>query len=220
MIARVCDTMQVGLGTDIAGGYSPSMLVAQRMAVVNSHALKAAALMYGTWRAQEQQQQQEGGQQLQQQQQQEDGQQQQQGDDLWQGQQQEREQQPSKVQRPGEQQQQQQQLKGSTAGSKRAASVIANPAVAAAAAAHMLTWEDALWLATKGGAAALGLQETVGYFAVGTEFDALVIDVGVPNGPFDVLIGEGQPLVMLEQFLNNGDDRNILEVYVQGRRCV
>jgi hypothetical protein len=50
--------LKVGLGTDIAGGYSPSMLQAQRMAVVNSHALKAAALMYGSWRAQEQQQQQ------------------------------------------------------------------------------------------------------------------------------------------------------------------
>jgi hypothetical protein len=51
--------VKVGLGTDIAGGYSPSMLQAQRMAVVNSHALKAAALMYGNWRAQEQQQQQQ-----------------------------------------------------------------------------------------------------------------------------------------------------------------
>eukprot|EP00879_Flechtneria_rotunda_P017315 GHRR01018139.1.p1 GENE.GHRR01018139.1~~GHRR01018139.1.p1 ORF type:complete len:422 (+),score=129.73 GHRR01018139.1:489-1754(+) len=48
----VCKTLRtgvrVGLGTDIAGGYSPSMLSAIRMAVVNSHAMKAAALMYGS----------------------------------------------------------------------------------------------------------------------------------------------------------------------------
>ncbi|KAF6259802.1 hypothetical protein COO60DRAFT_974875 [Scenedesmus sp. NREL 46B-D3] len=177
--------LKVGLGTDIAGGYSPSMLQAQRMAVVNSHALKAAALMYGGWRAQQQQQEQE-------------------------------QQQTSN----SDSDKQLEQTAGSTAGSRRAASTIGNPAVAAAAAAHMLTWEDALWLATAGGAAALDLQEKVGVFAVGMEFDALLVDVGAPDGPFDALIGQGQPLVMLEQFLNNGDDRNIAEVYVQGRRCL
>ncbi|WIA23628.1 hypothetical protein OEZ85_000333 [Tetradesmus obliquus] len=203
--------LKVGLGTDIAGGYSPSMLQAQRMAVVNSHALKAAALMYGTWRAHEQQQQETDEQQQQQQQ-------------------------TSKRQRLEQQQQQQQQqpsdrgpeqlqqAEGPTAGSKRAASSISNPAVAAAAAAHMLTWEDALWLATAGGAAALSLQETVSHFAVGMAFDALLIDAGLPGGPFDVLQAAGeevkQPLLLLEQFLNCGDDRNIAEVYVQGRRCV
>jgi hypothetical protein len=111
------------------------------------------------------------------------------------------------------------------AGSKRATSVITNPAVAAAAAAHMLSWEDALWLATAGGAAALSLKESVGYFAVGMEFDALLVDAGVPGGPFDVMMSassgqQQQLLLLLEQFLNNGDDRNITEVYVQGRRCV
>jgi hypothetical protein len=37
--------VKVGLGTDVAGGYSPSMLQAMRLAVINSHALKAATLM-------------------------------------------------------------------------------------------------------------------------------------------------------------------------------
>jgi guanine deaminase len=106
-------------------------------------------------------------------------------------------------------------------GSKQAVSVIANPAVAAAAAAHMLTWEDALWLATAGGAAALGLQEKVGCFAVGKEFDALLVEVGVAGSAFDVFENkQGRPLLLLEAFLNNGDDRNIAEVYVQGRRCI
>uniref|UniRef100_A0A383W514 Amidohydrolase-related domain-containing protein n=1 Tax=Tetradesmus obliquus TaxID=3088 RepID=A0A383W514_TETOB len=179
--------LKVSLGTDVAGGYSPSMLQAQRMAVVNSHALKAAALMYGTWRALEQQRKTDEQQQQQQQQQ-------------------------SKRQRLDEQQQQQQQqpsdsgpqqlqpAEGATAGAKRAASTHnLNPAVAAAAAAHMLTWEDALWLATAGGAAALGLRESIGHFAVGMHFDALLIDTGVAGGPFDALAGQ-QPLLLLEQF--------------------
>jgi hypothetical protein len=50
------------------------------------------------------------------------------------------------------------------------------------------------------------------------QFDALLVDVGVPGGAFDVLAGQGQPLLLLEQFLNDGDDRNIAAVYVQGRR--
>jgi hypothetical protein len=49
--------VKVGLGTDVAGGYSPSMLQAIRLAVVNSHALKAATLM--AQQKQDQQQQQE-----------------------------------------------------------------------------------------------------------------------------------------------------------------
>lgn len=85
----------------------------------------------------------------------------------------------------------------------------------------MLTWEDALWLATAGGAAALGLAHKIGTFAVGMELDALLVDGAVPGGAFDLLHSEhvSQPLLLLEHVLNNGDDRNILEVWVQGRRC-
>jgi hypothetical protein len=52
------------------------------------------------------------------------------------------------------------------------------------------------------------------------EFDALLVDVAVAVGVLGALTGQGQPLLLLEQFVNNGDDRNIAEVYVQGRRCV
>jgi hypothetical protein len=52
------------------------------------------------------------------------------------------------------------------------------------------------------------LQDEVGYFA------------GAPGSSFDVLAEQGQPLLLLEQLLNNGDDRNIIAVYVQGRQCV
>lgn len=90
----------------------------------------------------------------------------------------------------------------------------------------MLTWEDALWLATVGGARALGLHNQIGHFAVGMEFDALVVDVGVQDAGFELLHQKGfsgqrlDPLIMLESFLNNGDDRNIVQVHVQGRRCI
>jgi guanine deaminase len=102
----------------------------------------------------------------------------------------------------------------------RVSAAIANPDVSAAAAAHMLTWEDALWLATAGGAAALGLSDKVGHFAVGMEFDALLVDAGKPE-VFDLLdAAHGDaPLAMLEHFWSNGDDRNIVAVYVQGQVC-
>jgi hypothetical protein len=41
------------------------------------------------------------------------------------------------------------------------------------------------------------LQESVGHFAVGLEFNALLVDAGVPGGPFDVV--REQPLLLLEQ---------------------
>ena len=98
------------------------------------------------------------------------------------------------------------------------AAAISHPAVAAAALQHQLSWEDALYLATAGGAAALGLQGVCGHFAEGMAFDALLVDCGLPE-VFDVLQDEEQPLVLLEHFLSNGDDRNIVGVWVQGRPC-
>jgi cytosine/adenosine deaminase-related metal-dependent hydrolase len=59
----------------------------------------------------------------------------------------------------------------------------------------------------------------VGSLEAGKEFDALVIDAGGGAG-FDLFPGRDGPLQMLEKFLNNGDDRHIAAVYVQGRRVV
>lgn len=73
-------------------------------------------------------------------------------------------------------------------------------------------------MATAGGAAALGLDSVVGHFAVGMAFDALLVDCGREE-VFDVLQDPGEPIVLLEHFINNGDDRNILSVWVQGRQC-
>ncbi|KXZ46833.1 hypothetical protein GPECTOR_40g567 [Gonium pectorale] len=132
--------LKVGLGTDVAGGISPSMLSAQRMAVVNSRCLRAHKL-----------------------------------------------------------------------------AVSGGTTVTPEMEKDVITFKEALWLATVGGAQALDLADRVGTFEEGKEFDALLVDttLGGTDGPFDVFPGEDD-LERFEKFINLGDDRNLLEVYVQG----
>lgn len=59
-------------------------------------------------------------------------------------------------------------------------------------------------------------QHQVGTFEEGKEFDALLVDVNVPGGPFDIFDGDTME-DQFEKFINLGDDRNIVEVYVQGK---
>lgn len=82
-----------------------------------------------------------------------------------------------------------------------------------------LSFEEVFRLATLGGSEALSLDDQIGNFVVGKDFDALRVNVCVPDGPIDLFPGEG-PKVILEKFLNLGDDRNITEVYVAGRQVV
>uniref|UniRef100_A0A7S0VP69 Guanine deaminase n=1 Tax=Polytomella parva TaxID=51329 RepID=A0A7S0VP69_9CHLO len=131
--------LKVGLGTDIAGGMSASILSAMRSAVVNSRAIRAFNIA------------QSGG---------------------------------TKVTPEMEK--------------------------------DVITYKEALYLATMGGAESLDLADRIGSFHVGKEFDALLVDPLVPMGPFDVFEDES-PSLVVEKFLNLGDDRNILEVYVQGQ---
>lgn len=78
-----------------------------------------------------------------------------------------------------------------------------------------LTPIELLFLATLGGAQVLGLQDTIGNFVVGKAFDALVVDVG--NDPVDVF-GKETESQLLEKFLFNGNEQNLSQVYVQGRK--
>jgi guanine deaminase len=55
----------------------------------------------------------------------------------------------------------------------------------------------------------------VGSFEEGKEFDALLVDVNAEGGPFDIFDGDTIE-DQFEKFINLGDDRNIIEVYVQG----
>ncbi|XP_070760880.1 guanine deaminase [Enoplosus armatus] len=82
-----------------------------------------------------------------------------------------------------------------------------------------LTFEEVFRLATLGGSQALSLDDQTGNFEVGKDFDALRVNVAAPGGPIDLIQCDG-PKILLEKFLNLGDDRNILEVFVAGRKVV
>ncbi|RPB10017.1 Metallo-dependent hydrolase [Morchella conica CCBAS932] len=102
-----------------------------------------------------------------------------------------------------------------------------------------LSVEEALYLATRGGAEVLGLQKTVGAFEVGMEWDALLVGctfvpdeeecdededllqakqaVGGGMTPVD-LFGWENWEEMVAKWLYSGDDRNVLKVWVKGRK--
>ncbi|XP_066567262.1 guanine deaminase [Amia ocellicauda] len=82
-----------------------------------------------------------------------------------------------------------------------------------------LTYQEIFRLATLGGSQALCLEDTIGNFEVGKDFDAVLVNPSVPDSPFDVFEDETEEII-LEKFLNLGDDRNILKVYVAGKRVV
>ncbi|XP_022796869.1 guanine deaminase-like isoform X1 [Stylophora pistillata] len=79
-----------------------------------------------------------------------------------------------------------------------------------------LTYEEAFFLATLGGSQVLGLDNKTGNFEVGKDFDALFIDVEVPDSPFDCFNSDDTKDVV-QKFLYLGDDRNIRKVYVAGK---
>lgn len=80
-----------------------------------------------------------------------------------------------------------------------------------------LHYEEAFFLATLGGAQAIGLSDRIGNFVPGKAFDALVVDVNT-NTSNIITFGTETPSELLQKFLYLGDDRNIEHVYVQGRR--
>lgn len=79
-----------------------------------------------------------------------------------------------------------------------------------------LDYQQVFYLATLGGAEALGMEERIGNFAVGKAFDALIVDV-LSHDNIDCF-GIEEPLQLFEKFLYLGDDRNIEHVFVQGKR--
>ncbi|XP_074660179.1 guanine deaminase-like [Tubulanus polymorphus] len=80
-----------------------------------------------------------------------------------------------------------------------------------------LVYQDVFRLATLGGAEALCMDERLGSFEVGKEFDALLIDPHTNYSGIDAFDGDFHQ-EMFQKFLFLGDDRNIIEVYVQGRK--
>jgi guanine deaminase len=88
--------------------------------------------------------------------------------------------------------------------------------------ANKLSTEEALYLATRGGAAVVGLEEKVGGFEVGMEWDAQMISLGevqdevLEEGPVDVFGWESWG-ERVEKWVYSGDDRNTVAVWVKGR---
>ncbi|KAI8617091.1 hypothetical protein BC830DRAFT_1115278 [Chytriomyces sp. MP71] len=139
--------VKVGLGTDVSGGYSPSILDAIRQAVVAS---KMVSIGLGSG-----------------------------NEPLVQG---------------------------------------AESSNASAESYDALTFAEAFHLATVGGAESLDLQDKIGNFLVGKDFDALVVNPRADKSPVDVFEGDSV-LDVFQRFLFLGDDRNIEQVYVAGKRC-
>lgn len=82
-----------------------------------------------------------------------------------------------------------------------------------------LSLEEAFYLATLGGARVMCLDDQIGSFQVGKQFDAMVVSTTTglhsamtPRGEEDTL------RAVFEKFIMTGDDRNIANVYVRGRR--
>nr|XP_005297810.1 guanine deaminase [Chrysemys picta bellii] len=82
-----------------------------------------------------------------------------------------------------------------------------------------LTLKEAFRLATLGGSQVLGLDDVIGNFEVGKEFDALLINPKASDSPFDLFAGDTFEDI-IQKFLYLGDDRNINEVYVAGKQVV
>lgn len=89
-----------------------------------------------------------------------------------------------------------------------------------------LNYKQAIYLATLGGASALAVDNVVGNFEAGKEFDALLIDTSLfPMQNFVLSEAFGQNftpeqkvLELVQKFFFNGDDRNIFKIFVAGKQ--
>lgn len=80
-----------------------------------------------------------------------------------------------------------------------------------------LNYKDVFYMATLGGAKSLAIDKEVGNLIAGKQFDALIIDMSVSDGPLDDFMSyklEEQ----IQRFIFSGDDRNIVAVYISGRK--
>jgi guanine deaminase len=76
---------------------------------------------------------------------------------------------------------------------------------------------DAFYLSTLGGAISIGLGDKIGSFEVNKEFDGLIVDVNSKNSPIDYYKNDDLEKIF-QKFLLNGDDRNIINIFVKGKK--
>lgn len=79
-----------------------------------------------------------------------------------------------------------------------------------------ISYREAFYMATVGGAKVLGMGDVIGNFVAGKKLDCLIIDVEAPGSPVDIFEGEDVS-EKFQKFLFNGDDRNIDTVFVDGK---
>ena len=82
---------------------------------------------------------------------------------------------------------------------------------------EFLDYKGAIALATRGSARVCSLQDKVGGFDVGLQFDAIRVKMSAHHD--SVLFGFETVQDMIHKFVFLGDDRNLVQVYVKGR-CV
>ncbi|KAI1114130.1 guanine deaminase [Nemania sp. NC0429] len=80
-----------------------------------------------------------------------------------------------------------------------------------------LSIDETFYLATLGGARVCCLDDKIGNFAVGKEFDALLVDAA-NGGVMTMLEDEDSTRTIFDKFVMTGDDRNIKRVFVRGRQ--
>ncbi|KAL3481570.1 hypothetical protein BJX99DRAFT_218518 [Aspergillus californicus] len=82
-----------------------------------------------------------------------------------------------------------------------------------------LTLEEVFYLATLGGARVLCLEDRIGNFEVGKEFDAVWVSTttGLESAMTPREDGDSMRRIF-EKYMMTGDDRNVANVYVRGRR--
>lgn len=88
-----------------------------------------------------------------------------------------------------------------------------------------LAVEEALYLATRGGAKVVGLEDRIGGFEVGKEWDAQVVDLGTTVSETNLDQDSGLVEVfgrenwedLVAKWVYTGDDRNAAAVWVKGR---
>lgn len=89
-----------------------------------------------------------------------------------------------------------------------------------------MNYKQAIFLATLGGAQTCSIDNKVGNFLKGKDFDALLIDVyagsvdkfNIPTNVSDKWTAEYKFQQKLQKFIYVGDDRNISHVYVKGKQ--
>jgi guanine deaminase len=80
----------------------------------------------------------------------------------------------------------------------------------------ILDYRHAFYLATLGGAEALNMQDRIGSIQPGMEFDAIILSASIPNSPVQVFDSDTLSDIF-QKLLVLGDDRNIKQVFVQGK---